>query len=178
MKKIFLIFSFIFLAVIIFVATKTSAATCEETYSACVAKIWDQCKTSTSSNNDCSKSAGEKCLTAFQSCSGKSNTFKASGDKLTPLSTAYYKTKNPSLTSVLGNLIKIAITLAGLIFFLLILYGGYKWMLARGDSKEIDTAKNIITRSVIGLAIVFAAYAIAYFVIAGLTTGTGITIKS
>ena len=44
------------------------------------------------------------------------------------------------------------------------IYGGFVWMTARGNTQAVDTAKDLIYSAVIGLIIVLAAYAITTFV--------------
>ncbi len=64
----------------------------------------------------------------------------------------------------IGSLISIVLGFVGVIFLGLTFYGGFIWMAARGNEQEIEKAKRLIEAAVIGLAIVFAAYAITYFV--------------
>lgn len=59
------------------------------------------------------------------------------------------------------NGILIASALAAF-FFLLI--GGIQWILAGGDKEGTEKARKKITSALIGLAIVFSAYAIAFLV--------------
>ena len=73
---------------------------------------------------------------------------------------------------LVGNIISIALGILGLIFLVLTVYGGYIWMIARGDEAKVEKAKETMTNSVIGLAIVLGAYAITYFVVSGLTQST------
>ena len=53
----------------------------------------------------------------------------------------------------------------GMIFLILMLYGGYLWMTAAGKEERVTKAKNLITAAIIGVIIVVSAYAISYFVI-------------
>jgi len=69
-----------------------------------------------------------------------------------------------SFETRIGSIISIVLGFVGVIFLGLTLYGGLIWMLARGNEQEIEKAKKLIESAVIGLAIVFAAYAITYFV--------------
>jgi hypothetical protein len=71
---------------------------------------------------------------------------------------------NNSLTGLIGRIINIALGLLGIVFLGLSIYGGFIWMMARGDSTQIEKAQNIIKNSIIGLVIVLAAYAITNFV--------------
>jgi cbb3-type cytochrome oxidase subunit 3 len=63
---------------------------------------------------------------------------------------------------MIGKAINILLSFIGVIFLALMIYGGYTWMLARGNDAEVTKAKNIIQNALIGLIIVFAAYAITY----------------
>ncbi len=71
--------------------------------------------------------------------------------------------ENTALTMV-GNVIGVFLSLLGIIFMILIIYGGFKWMTARGAEEEVTAAKTIIRNAVIGLIIVMAAYAISFFI--------------
>lgn len=61
--------------------------------------------------------------------------------------------------------------LLGIIFLVLIIYAGYNWMTAQGDEEKVTLAKNTLTRAIIGLIIIVAAYAITYFVFSSLPDG-------
>jgi hypothetical protein len=66
--------------------------------------------------------------------------------------------------TIVGSIIKVILGLSGLIFFVLVFYGGFLWMTARGNNEQIEKAKNTLTTSVIGLVIMVMAYAITVFV--------------
>lgn len=72
----------------------------------------------------------------------------------------------------IGKLIGVVLSFVGVIFFILVIYGGFLWMTARGDSGQVDKAKDLLYAAVIGLVIVLAAYAITSFI------GTQITASS
>jgi len=67
-------------------------------------------------------------------------------------------------TTKIASIIKTLLSLVGIIFLLLMIYGGYRWMTARGNDSEVTTAKNIIINASIGLIIIMAAYAITALV--------------
>jgi hypothetical protein len=52
----------------------------------------------------------------------------------------------------------------GVIFMLLMLYGGFTWMTAMGNDSKIKTAKNLIFTAVAGLLIIAVAYAVTAFI--------------
>ena len=66
--------------------------------------------------------------------------------------------------SVIGSVIATALSLVGIIFLALMVYAGFLWMTARGESSQIEKAQDIIKTSIIGIAIVLSAYAITQFV--------------
>jgi TRAP-type C4-dicarboxylate transport system permease small subunit len=78
---------------------------------------------------------------------------------------------NRSLPEAVGSIILAIISIVGVIFVVLIVYAGFKWMLAQGEEQKTKEALSLIMNSAIGLAIILAAYAIAYFIISALKSG-------
>lgn len=68
-----------------------------------------------------------------------------------------------------AKIIRAAFALLGIVFVVIVLYGGFLWMTAAGNEEQIDKARKIITNGVIGLAIMLAALAITQFAIQVLT---------
>lgn len=79
-----------------------------------------------------------------------------------------------TLGDIVTLLVKYLFPIAGLLLILYLLYGGYQFMLSRGDPKAIEKAKGIITTAIIGFIIVFVAFWIVQIVgiILGLETIT------
>ncbi len=73
-----------------------------------------------------------------------------------------------SVPELIGSIVGVALSFLGAIFFLLILYAGFLWMTAFGDSTKADKAKSILEHAAIGLLIVLGAYAISRFVFSNL----------
>lgn len=69
-----------------------------------------------------------------------------------------------SVPTAIGKIIGSGLAFIGLIFFILMIYGGFIWMLARGNEQEVTKAKNLIMSAIIGLIIVLGAYAITYYI--------------
>ena len=81
--------------------------------------------------------------------------------------------QNASLSWFIGNrIIKPVLSLIGVLFFGLMIYGGFIWMTARGNPKAVDKGKDIIVAAVIGAVIVTSAYVITNALFNSLTTGT------
>lgn len=101
-------------------------------------------------------------------------TINADTTGLTATGEAAYGSGAPlGLPELIGRIISIGIALSGLIVFLILIYGGFIWMTAQGDTDKVGKAQEMITAAVIGLAIVLSAYAIANFVVTEVTTATG-----
>ena len=64
-----------------------------------------------------------------------------------------------------GLVLSIIFSLLGLIFMILTIYAGIKWMTAQGNNSQIEQAKDTLTRAIIGLVICIVAYGITFFVV-------------
>ena len=71
---------------------------------------------------------------------------------------------NASLEGVVGMVIQVVLGLTGLIFFVLMTYAGYLWLTARGESSQVQKAKDIIITAVIGLILTLGAYALTVLI--------------
>ena len=69
-----------------------------------------------------------------------------------------------TLPDYIGTALGVLTGFIGILFLLLMIYGGFKWMLARGNEQEVDKAKKILTAAIIGLIVVLAAYGITALV--------------
>ena len=78
-----------------------------------------------------------------------------------------FKTGNEeaSVAVIVGRIIKVALSLVGVVFMVLMVYGGYLWMTAAGNEENVDKAKNLIRAAVIGLIIIASAYSITALVV-------------
>ncbi len=72
------------------------------------------------------------------------------------------------------KIVRVILGFVGVIAILIILYGGYTWMTSAGNPEKIEKAKKILTNAVIGLVIIFSAFAIVSFIIRALQEATGI----
>ncbi|MFH1565460.1 MAG: hypothetical protein ABIC82_06535 [bacterium] len=76
------------------------------------------------------------------------------------------------LATYIGKVISYVLSILGVIFLVLLVYGGFIWMLARGDSEEVKKSKDIIFNAAIGIVIVLTSYAITYYVVSNLISTT------
>ena len=91
---------------------------------------------------------------------------KTLNDSTAALDTVSNKTgiTEPSITNIGGNVMKMLFFAIGLIFFILMVYAGFRWMTARDKSEKVEKARNTMIAAVIGLVILLAAYAVTTFI--------------
>ncbi len=76
-----------------------------------------------------------------------------------------YGTLDQSIGQWVGSkIITPALALVGVIFLVLMVYAGFLWMTAGGKSDQVQKAKDLMIRAIIGVIIISAAYAITTFV--------------
>ncbi|MFA4871644.1 MAG: hypothetical protein WC610_01090 [Patescibacteria group bacterium] len=91
----------------------------------------------------------------------------------TPLANA----KIADLPVLVGTIFQVVLAMVGVLFVILVIWGGISWMLASGDSAKITKAKGLLMAAAIGLIITMISYTITIFVLEGVgvvqTKGTG-----
>lgn len=70
-----------------------------------------------------------------------------------------------SASRFVGLVVRAAVALLGVVFFAQMVYAGYLWMTARGEKDQVEKAQDTIRRSIIGIVVVLAAWAITQFVV-------------
>lgn len=71
---------------------------------------------------------------------------------------------NFTLPDIVSALIRGALVVAAIVFFFILVIGGIKWIASGGDKTATEGARNQITAALVGLVIVFAAWAIVALV--------------
>ena len=69
-----------------------------------------------------------------------------------------------SIPGAIGKILGAGLSLIGVLFLILMIYAGFRWMLARGNEAEVEKAKRLIEAAIAGLIIVIVAYAITTFI--------------
>ena len=87
----------------------------------------------------------------------------------------YSPSNDLTLDQRISSIVATFLSLLGVIFMILMIYGGYNWMTAAGDEQKVEKAKDTIRAAVIGLIIVIAAYGISVFVISRVWGGATTT---
>ncbi len=73
-------------------------------------------------------------------------------------------TNQKSLPTLIGKVIGAGLSFIGILFFILMIYAGFTWMIARGNEQEVTKAKEMLNAAIIGLIIVISAYAITKYI--------------
>lgn len=74
-------------------------------------------------------------------------------------------TTDKDVPTIIGNVVGAALSLVSVLFFILMIYGGVRWMLARGHEDEARKALDTIIGAIIGILIILGAYAITRFIL-------------
>ena len=77
-----------------------------------------------------------------------------------------------SLQDTIARIIRVALSLLGIIAVIVVIAGGVRYMTAGGDADKVAQGRKIIINGAIGLAIILSSYAITQFVINSLLDGT------
>ncbi len=65
---------------------------------------------------------------------------------------------------LISKIIRIVLGFLGIIFLILTIIGGFRWMTSGGNEEAVKKAQGSIKTAIIGLVIVLAAYSITYFI--------------
>ncbi len=76
------------------------------------------------------------------------------------------------LEGVYQSFIVVALVLAAIALFIMLILGGYKYITSGGNPKNIESAKRTLTTAILGMVLVASAYLILRFI--GVFTGADI----
>jgi len=83
---------------------------------------------------------------------------------LRPTEAAYKSIVNMQFPELLSGMVKFVMVVAAVIFFFVLVVGGIQWIVSGGDKTGAETARKRITAALVGLAIVFVAFAIGMLI--------------
>ncbi len=72
------------------------------------------------------------------------------------------------ITVVIGIIINAVLGVIGVVFLILLVYAGFRWLLAKGEDGEIKKARGLIEHSIIGLVIIVGCFVVVRFVLSAL----------
>ena len=76
------------------------------------------------------------------------------------------------LEGIFSHAVKALVELAGAVLFVMLVVGGFKFLLSGGDQKKLESAKGAITNAIIGLVVVV----VAYLILLTIQTFTGVSV--
>ena len=68
------------------------------------------------------------------------------------------------LEQVFSNVVEVALALAGIVLFIMLISGGFKYITAGGDPKGIEGAKKTLTYAIGGMVLLAMAFLILRFI--------------
>jgi len=72
--------------------------------------------------------------------------------------------KSLSIPGMVSGFLMLILVVAALAFFFILVIGGIKWIVSGGDKAHTEGARNQITAALVGLVIVFSAWAIVQLI--------------
>lgn len=122
-------------------------------------------------NNNGNPAAAQACLDALNGGSGgggaSSTAYNSACDglELTGVSCGDSDTAKTSFGTIIKNIINILSIVVGAVAVIMIIIGGFRYVISGGDSNGITGAKNTIMYAIVGLVIVLFAQIIVRFVL-------------
>lgn len=87
---------------------------------------------------------------------------------------AGFSTSTADPAGVIGKALKVLTSILGIIFVIIVVYGGITWMTAGGNADQVKKARSMLIEGVLGMAVTMAAYAIAYYFVEKVGTAAGV----
>ncbi|MBI2405252.1 hypothetical protein HYV22_03690 [Candidatus Gottesmanbacteria bacterium] len=64
------------------------------------------------------------------------------------------------LEPLFANVVVAVVSLVGVALFVMLVVGGFKFLLSGGDQKQLESAKNTVTYALLGLVVIVVAFLI------------------
>lgn len=77
-----------------------------------------------------------------------------------PSNTQFSQLGTLTVPGIISAMIRMAVVVAAIVFFFILVIGGIRWIASGGDKANTEAARAQITAALVGLVIVFAAWAI------------------
>lgn len=84
-------------------------------------------------------------------------------DFLTEAGYNVFKPGQGDVRSFLAGFVQVTLGTTGIVFFLMMLYGGFLWLTAGGNDENISRARKILGHGVVGFVVTLAAMIITRF---------------
>ena len=100
---------------------------------------------------------------------GLNVTLGSEGDEITEMQ-SYTR-----MTAGLGRAMNFFFSIIGVVFFIVIIFGGLRWMTAGGSEEKVATGKKFIIGGIEGMIITFLSYTFIYLILIALRAATSDT---
>lgn len=80
-----------------------------------------------------------------------------------------YAHKPVGIPGLIGRVLQGIIGIVGTLVFGVVIYGGFLWLFSSGNEEKITKAKGLIMWAILGLLVVFGAYAITSYTLTTIT---------
>ena len=77
-----------------------------------------------------------------------------------PANSGFENLENLQFGGIISAGIQLLLVISAIVFFFILVLGGVKWITSGGDKAKTEGARNQITAALVGLVIVFAAWAV------------------
>jgi len=76
-----------------------------------------------------------------------------------------------SLISILANILRFAIGIAGVVAFVYVIVGGYQYVTSEGDPAAVEKGRKTLTFAIVGLIIIAVAFVFMTYVNENIVNG-------
>jgi hypothetical protein len=77
---------------------------------------------------------------------------------------------------IMVSLVNTLLSFFGLYVIVIILWGGFSWMISGGNEERLATARSTLSGGVIGAGLIFSSFAITRFLLTSFSDATGGTV--
>lgn len=152
MKKIFFIFLLCF-SILFFPATQTKA----------------ECRCSDTGGGfyniaDCTNCTPNTCIASYTCSPINSETGSPGSGGAGSVSLSNPLPGSTDINLIIGKAINGVLGIVGSLALVMVIYGGLTWMLAAGNQQRVTKGKDILVWAVVGLFVIFSAYALVRFI--------------
>lgn len=79
---------------------------------------------------------------------------------LNPPSGEFERLGQVTVAGLVRGIVSFLLIIAAFIFFVMLVLGGIKWIMSEGDEAKVKTARDQVQNALVGLVVVFSAWAI------------------
>lgn len=83
-----------------------------------------------------------------------------------------FKKTGVPVTTIIGRVMQGVIGVVGAAAFLMVVYAGFTWLFSQGNEEKTGTAKKTLIWAILGLLLVFGAYALVDFTLKSVVSST------